>query len=102
MCSVCSFAFCVDCKRTYHGTSKCYEEPDLSTEKSEEQLIAFPKTEEGIQALLEDYAKGGKRRRRLLENRYGRKTFVYTFERHSSEKWITTNTKPCPHCFSPI
>uniref|UniRef100_A0A3B5LN81 RBR-type E3 ubiquitin transferase n=1 Tax=Xiphophorus couchianus TaxID=32473 RepID=A0A3B5LN81_9TELE len=78
MCSVCSFAFCVDCKKTYHGTSKCYEEPDLSTEKS------------------------GKRKRRLLENRYGRKLFVYTFEKHVSDKWITTNTRPCPHCFSPI
>lgn len=51
---------------------------------------------------MEDYAKGGKRRRRLLENRYGRKLFVYTFEKHVSDKWITTNTRPCPHCFSPI
>ncbi|XP_023195537.1 E3 ubiquitin-protein ligase RNF14-like [Xiphophorus maculatus] len=102
MCSVCSFAFCVDCKKTYHGASKCYEEPDLSTEKSEDQLVALPKTGEGIQALMENYAKGGKRKRRLLENRYGRKLFVYTFEKHVSDKWITTNTRPCPHCFSPI
>ncbi|XP_032427028.1 E3 ubiquitin-protein ligase RNF14-like [Xiphophorus hellerii] len=102
MCSVCSFAFCVDCKKTYHGTSKCYEEPDLSTEKSEDQLVALPKTGEGFQALMEDYAKGGKQRRRLLQNRYGRKFFVYAFETHVSDKWITTNTKPCPHCFSPI
>uniref|UniRef100_A0A3B3W0V2 RBR-type E3 ubiquitin transferase n=1 Tax=Poecilia latipinna TaxID=48699 RepID=A0A3B3W0V2_9TELE len=84
MCSVCSFAFCVDCKNTYHGRSKCHEEPDLST------------------ALIEEYAKSGKRRRRLLENKYGRKLFVYTFEKHISDKWISANTKPCPHCFSPI
>ncbi|XP_043985244.1 E3 ubiquitin-protein ligase RNF14-like isoform X2 [Gambusia affinis] len=108
MCSVCSFAFCVDCKRTYHGTSKCYEEPDLSTEKSEEQLIVLWKKtiskhcSEGIQAVMKDYAKGSKQRRHILENKYGRKFFVYTFEKQISEKWITTNTKPCPHCFSPI
>ncbi|XP_008404502.1 E3 ubiquitin-protein ligase RNF14-like [Poecilia reticulata] len=102
MCSVCSFAFCVNCKNTYHGRSKCHEEPDLSTAKSEDLLIALPKTEDGIQALLQDYASGSKPRRRLLENRYGRKLLGYTVEMHFSDKWIATNTKPCPHCFTPI
>ncbi|XP_015248809.1 PREDICTED: E3 ubiquitin-protein ligase RNF14-like [Cyprinodon variegatus] len=102
MCSVCSFAFCVDCKKTYHGTSKCYEEPKMSEQMSEDPLKGPPQTAEGMKALLEDYAKGSKRRRHLLERRYGRKLLLYTIEKHATSMWIAGNTKPCPHCFCPI
>ncbi|XP_047230227.1 E3 ubiquitin-protein ligase RNF14-like [Girardinichthys multiradiatus] len=96
MCSVCSFAFCVNCKKTYHGTSKCYEEPN--EKNSNDPLISLPQTSEGMAALLQDYATGCRQRRRLLERRYGRKLLLYT----QSDKWVTVNTKPCPHCFCPI
>ncbi|XP_038150993.1 E3 ubiquitin-protein ligase RNF14-like [Cyprinodon tularosa] len=57
---------------------------------------------EGMKALLEDYAKGSKRRRHLLERRYGRKLLLYTIEKHATSMWIAGNTKPCPHCFCTI
>ncbi|XP_007576946.1 PREDICTED: E3 ubiquitin-protein ligase RNF14-like [Poecilia mexicana] len=105
MCSVCSFAFCANCNKTYHGTSKCYEEPKephKPEETSEDLLIKPPETDEGMRALMDDYSTGSKERLHLLERRYGRQTLLHTVEKHVSDKWITVNTKPCPHCFSPI
>uniref|UniRef100_A0A3Q3A6G8 RBR-type E3 ubiquitin transferase n=1 Tax=Kryptolebias marmoratus TaxID=37003 RepID=A0A3Q3A6G8_KRYMA len=83
MCSVCSFAFCVNCKKTYHGTNKCYEEDYKA------------------RALLEDYATGSEERRHLLESRYGKKMLLF-LETNLSENWKVVNTKACPHCLSPI
>uniref|UniRef100_A0A146ZPL5 RBR-type E3 ubiquitin transferase n=1 Tax=Fundulus heteroclitus TaxID=8078 RepID=A0A146ZPL5_FUNHE len=102
MCSVCSFAFCVDCKKTYHGTSKCYEAPKVPEQTSEDPLAVPPQTEEGMIALLEDYTTASKWRRRLLENRYGRQTLLHTIEGRVSDRWKAVHTKPCPHCFFPI
>ncbi|XP_013880458.1 E3 ubiquitin-protein ligase RNF14 [Austrofundulus limnaeus] len=98
ICSVCSFAFCVDCKKTYHGSNKCYE--DKSKTKVED-FLNFPQTEEGMKALLDDYSSGSKERRRLLKSRYGRK-ILDGLESNLNEKWKSENTKACPHCFSPI
>ncbi|KAM4738900.1 E3 ubiquitin-protein ligase RNF14-like [Anableps anableps] len=102
MCSVCSFAFCANCKKTYHGTNKCYEEPNIPEENSDDPLISPTQPDEGMKGVMEEYANGNRRRRHLLERRYGRKMLLYTFEKHVSDKWITANTKPCPHCFCPI
>lgn len=102
MCSVCSFAFCVNCKKTYHGTSKCNNEPKIYEERSNIPLLHPPKTEEGMKALLHDYATGSKQRRHLLEKRYGRTALQFTIEDYVTSLWKAANTKPCPHCFSPI
>uniref|UniRef100_A0A8C6PBT9 RBR-type E3 ubiquitin transferase n=1 Tax=Nothobranchius furzeri TaxID=105023 RepID=A0A8C6PBT9_NOTFU len=81
MCSVCSFAFCVKCKKTYHGTKECY----VKTKQ---------KVKEDIQL---DITK----RRGLLESRYGRRLLL-SMETNLCEEWKSTNTRPCPHCFCPI
>ncbi|KAM6922049.1 E3 ubiquitin-protein ligase RNF14-like [Xenentodon cancila] len=99
-CPVCSFAFCVVCSKTYHGTNACYQEK--TAEIKEDFLLSLPQSEEGQMALLDEYATGSRERRRLLENRYGRKMLLTTIEGNLSEKWISVNTKACPHCFSPI
>ncbi|MEQ2281633.1 hypothetical protein AMECASPLE_032443, partial [Ameca splendens] len=99
LCSVCSFAFCVNCKKTYHGTNKCSE---ITNETDEDLDQALPKSEEGVRALLEDYTSGSKQRRRLLELRYGRNVILRPVEFRMSEKWIDGNTQACPHCFCKI
>ncbi|MEQ2275944.1 hypothetical protein XENORESO_011314, partial [Xenotaenia resolanae] len=99
LCSVCSFAFCVNCKKTYHGTNKCSE---ITNETDEDLDQALPKSEEGVRALLEDYTSGSKQRRHLLELRYGRNVMLGPVEFCMSEKWIDGNTQACPHCFCKI
>ncbi|KAM9762231.1 E3 ubiquitin-protein ligase RNF14-like isoform 2-T2 [Menidia menidia] len=102
LCSVCSFAFCVNCKKTYHGTNKCDEEMDLTNEQISQGALQVPLSDEGIKALLDDYNTGSKQRRRLLESRYGRKTLKSSLDSVLSNKWKAINTKACPDCFCPI
>uniref|UniRef100_A0A8C9YXD4 RBR-type E3 ubiquitin transferase n=1 Tax=Sander lucioperca TaxID=283035 RepID=A0A8C9YXD4_SANLU len=86
LCSVCRFAFCVTCKKTYHGTVLC-----VSVCVSE-----------GLRALLDDYASGSNKRQSLLESRYGQSRMQNTMEDLLSESWIDSNSKYCPHCFCRI
>lgn len=53
-------------------------------------------------ALWEDYTKGSKKRKELLENRYGHRAFRVTLSCYLSKSWIKVNTKLCPNCFAPI
>ncbi|XP_037553747.1 E3 ubiquitin-protein ligase RNF14-like [Nematolebias whitei] len=99
MCSVCSFAFCVNCKKTYHGNNKCYEEEPKTTR--EDFLLTFPQSKEGRKALQDDYAAGSRERRKLLKKRYGKKMLQF-FMTDLSEEWKAVNTKACPGCHSPI
>lgn len=103
MCSVCDFAFCVECKKTYHGTDEC-EDKKMKEEyqKIVGSCLPLPKTEEGHMALWHDYNTGSKARRKLLENRYGRKPLKYSLDSGLSVKWIEKNCKPCPHCSKKI
>ncbi|XP_032381754.1 E3 ubiquitin-protein ligase RNF14 [Etheostoma spectabile] len=100
MCSVCSFAFCVTCKKTYHGTGDCWTKRNMDTEM---QAIAdLPQSQEGLRALLDDYASGSKQRQSLLESRYGQSRMRSTTEDLLSEHWIESNSKYCPQCFCRI
>ncbi|MEQ2171792.1 hypothetical protein GOODEAATRI_014295 [Goodea atripinnis] len=76
-------------------------QPDCTATPTPAQTV-FLLISEAMAALLRDYATGSRQRRRLLEGRYGRKLLLYTQEKHASDKWVTVNTKPCPHCFCPI
>uniref|UniRef100_A0A3Q3VMT0 RBR-type E3 ubiquitin transferase n=1 Tax=Mola mola TaxID=94237 RepID=A0A3Q3VMT0_MOLML len=78
VCSVCSFAFCVTCRNTYHAAEDCVCK--------------------GIEALWDDYASGSKQRKHLLETRYGR-VFHFTVVEYLSQNWVAVNSKNCPHCF---
>uniref|UniRef100_A0A3Q3KFM5 RBR-type E3 ubiquitin transferase n=1 Tax=Monopterus albus TaxID=43700 RepID=A0A3Q3KFM5_MONAL len=80
MCSVCDFAFCVTCRKTYHGTDDCQAKEE--TKKTEEY--------------------SDKERRRLLEARYSRRVLVHPVEETLSDCWMANNSKNCPHCFSRI
>ncbi|XP_056894484.1 E3 ubiquitin-protein ligase RNF14-like isoform X2 [Takifugu flavidus] len=105
MCSVCGFAFCVACRKTYHGAGSCRPETSLGSNaenESEEGKLPLPKSKEGLVALWEDYIGGGKERKRLLESRYGRSVMTLKLEGFLSESWVAVNTKYCPYCFSRI
>ncbi|XP_042338391.1 E3 ubiquitin-protein ligase RNF14-like isoform X2 [Plectropomus leopardus] len=101
LCFVCSFAFCVTCRKTYHGTD-CQGKKNTKLLEAQQGNADLPQTKEGLKALWDDYASGSKQRRRLLESRYGRSTMQGTLEDSLSENWIITNSKNCPHCFCRI
>ncbi|KAM9358414.1 E3 ubiquitin-protein ligase RNF14-like [Symphorus nematophorus] len=101
MCSVCSFAFCVLCSKTYHGADDCQGKKNRkkqTEEDMEQDNVALPQSQEGLKALWDDYASGSKQRRRLLESRYSRGRLLFTVEEYLSEDWVALNTKNCPHC----
>ncbi|XP_029002504.1 E3 ubiquitin-protein ligase RNF14-like isoform X2 [Betta splendens] len=101
MCSVCNFAFCVTCRKTYHGAEDCYA-PKQQKEDELEEILDLPETNEGIKALMDDYTSGSAERKRLLEKRYGRSVMLFTIEEMLSNEWMKGNSKNCPHCFSKI
>uniref|UniRef100_UPI0037E8C117 E3 ubiquitin-protein ligase RNF14-like n=1 Tax=Semicossyphus pulcher TaxID=241346 RepID=UPI0037E8C117 len=104
MCSVCNFAFCVACRKTYHGTDDCEGEKNTKkqTQEGPQGQNTLPQSQEGLKALWDDYANGSKMRKKVLESRYGRNRLLYTMEECLSEDWIAFNSKNCPYCFCRI
>ncbi|XP_041646726.1 E3 ubiquitin-protein ligase RNF14-like isoform X1 [Cheilinus undulatus] len=103
MCSVCNFAFCVACKKNYHGTEDCQKKINIVKKMREERLEApLPQSKRRIKALWADYSKGGEEKKKLLESRYGRNNLLLLLEDFLSEDWIVDNCKNCPHCFCRI
>ncbi|XP_019741369.1 E3 ubiquitin-protein ligase RNF14-like [Hippocampus comes] len=105
LCSVCGFAFCVTCKKTYHGTDDCRPKrllKSLQKEDSEQGNAELPQSVEGMKALWDDFASGSKQRRRLLVSRYGQKGLFQSLEDCLSQGWIGSNSKNCPRCFCRI
>ncbi|XP_072294833.1 E3 ubiquitin-protein ligase RNF14-like [Eucyclogobius newberryi] len=103
LCTACSFAFCVLCKKTYHGTEACYTPTPASAAPVWGGVwIELPKSQEGRTTVWEDYTSGSKKRKKLLEKRYGRHTLQNVLESGLSQDWISANSKSCPHCFSRI
>lgn len=46
MCSVCGFAFCIACRRTYHGAGDCRQEQSLAAhEDAEAGKLLLPKSQ---------------------------------------------------------
>ncbi|KAM7012568.1 E3 ubiquitin-protein ligase RNF14-like [Tautogolabrus adspersus] len=102
VCSVCELAFCVACRKTYHGTDDCQEKKNTKTDRSQHLNTPLPQSIEGMKALWKDYASGSKQRKQLLESRYGRNRLLFPVEECLSEKWLSVNSKNCPHCFCRI
>nr|XP_057929580.1 E3 ubiquitin-protein ligase RNF14-like [Doryrhamphus excisus] len=105
LCSVCGFAFCVSCKKTYHGTGDCKANGMLKKHQKNDLQQGdadLPQSIEGKTALWHDYTTGSKQRKRLLESRYGRQSLFGPLEDFLSEDWMTSNSKNCPNCFCRI
>lgn len=80
VCPKCMYAFCVFCKKGYHGIENC----DLTIDKKKK--------------LAETYKNATRKERLELEKRYGKiklKELVATAE---TEKWIKRNSQKCPAC----
>ncbi|XP_054458908.1 E3 ubiquitin-protein ligase RNF14-like [Anoplopoma fimbria] len=101
-CSVCSFAFCVKCRKTYHGTDTCLEKGTTKIKAAQQANADLPQSQKGLMALWDDYASSSKQRQHLLENRYGRSVMLGDLEETLSEDWKELNSKYCPHCFCKI
>ncbi|CAL8267929.1 unnamed protein product [Arctogadus glacialis] len=103
-CSVCSFAFCVACRQSYHGRGPCPAAgPPRRTANEERDYTDIPQSLEGMMALWEDYCGGSAQRRRLLEGRYGARVLNSSMSGYLNEGWYVHNeTKNCPHCKATI
>ena len=80
ICPTCTFAFCVLCKRTWHGVSPCKLLPD------------------DIKQLKEVYDSSSPEAQRSMEQQYGRHHLLRAFEEVETEGWIASNSKQCPNC----
>ncbi|KAL2101490.1 hypothetical protein ACEWY4_003251 [Coilia grayii] len=105
LCASCAFAFCTTCREATHGVDKCTQDPKRRTDKpasdqaaSSSQYAPLPKTLEGVQDIWHDYSTGTRLRRRLLEERYGKKVLLSDVTNALSGQWIEKNTQECPSC----
>ncbi|XP_077183044.1 E3 ubiquitin-protein ligase RNF14 [Paroedura picta] len=84
ICSRCSYAFCILCKKTYHGVSPC--------------KVALDK----LIDLENDYLEADEATRKFLEQRYGQRVIQKALEEKGSREWLEKNSKTCPSCGTPI
>ncbi|XP_056459812.1 E3 ubiquitin-protein ligase RNF14-like [Gadus chalcogrammus] len=103
-CSVCSFAFCVACRQSYHGRGPCRAAgPPRRTANEERDYADIPQSLEGMMALWEDYCSGSAQRKKLLEQRYGTRVLNTSMSNYLNEGWYVNNeTKNCPYCKATI
>ncbi|KAK7939301.1 hypothetical protein WMY93_002627 [Mugilogobius chulae] len=102
LCTACSFAFCVLCNKTYHGTEACYSEEPVEQRVEKEDYAELPTTQEGRFRLWQDYIAGSKERQKVLTNRYSRRKMRLFLKSFSVDEWVKANCKSCPHCFTSI
>ncbi|KEP49035.1 putative ubiquitin-protein ligase E3 [Rhizoctonia solani 123E] len=86
-CDSCGFAFCVACKRSWHGpNSSC----------------AITQTKAFMEAHVAMMLPKGDPRRRALEGQYGRKVLRKMAQEYQGEKenqvWLKERTTACPRC----
>lgn len=83
-CPVCSFVFCVFCKRTYHGITNC--------EIKNKDLLN----------LRDEYINGSPEVKAKLEKKYGVARLQYICNEYYTEAWIKENAMNCPQCNTSI
>ncbi|KAM4039122.1 E3 ubiquitin-protein ligase RNF14-like [Anomaloglossus baeobatrachus] len=82
ICTMCQYAFCVYCKKSFHGITGC----TANAEKLAE--------------LIKEHQAADKKGKRLLEKRFEQLKKVV--ENIKNMEWIGENAKPCPACKAPI
>ncbi|KAG8578783.1 hypothetical protein GDO81_010617 [Engystomops pustulosus] len=82
ICSVCKYAFCIYCRKGFHGLAPCRVNAEKLVELTKEYLAADDK---GKKELLK---------------RFGQLKKVV--EEMKSNEWVKGNSKPCPSCKVPI
>lgn len=84
LCPKCRFAFCVLCKRAWHGVSPCKLLPGDLRE---------------LRATWETLDNEG---RHAMERQYGKTKLEQAFQELDSSIWLEGNAKQCPNCDSKI
>ena len=69
VCSYCTFAFCIECGKAWHGVAGCNN-------------------------VFQQWKNGSKAEREALVKRFG----AAVFERLESEAWLSEHTHKCPRC----
>ncbi|XP_075131079.1 E3 ubiquitin-protein ligase RNF14-like [Leptodactylus fuscus] len=82
ICSACHYAFCIYCKKAFHGLSPCTVNAEKLIELTKEYLAA---DEKGKRELLKRYVQLKK-----------------VIDEMKSHEWVKGNSKPCPSCKAPI
>ncbi|KJE90278.1 ring finger protein 14, variant [Capsaspora owczarzaki ATCC 30864] len=77
MCTECRYAFCVYCRRAWHGISPC-------------SIL-------DLKELVAEYVAGTPEERRLLEVRYGAKNIMSAWEELRTNEWLREYTQQCPN-----
>ncbi|XP_040261858.1 E3 ubiquitin-protein ligase RNF14-like [Bufo bufo] len=82
ICSVCQYAFCVYCKKAFHGVSPC--------------IVNAARLAE----LVKEYLAADWKKKTELRKIYGQ--LKNPIEEIKSKEWLGENSKPCPSCKAPI
>ncbi|GAA6010205.1 hypothetical protein JCM11491_005390 [Sporobolomyces phaffii] len=87
VCSSCQFAYCVFCRKGWHGTRNACSLPESNR-------------------LVTQYLAADEAEKRTLEQRYGAsnlKRLVAAFEEEKAlQEWLKEHSTPCPGCSVPI
>ncbi|CAG8536946.1 14435_t:CDS:2 [Dentiscutata erythropus] len=87
ICTKCRFAFCWFCQRTWHGAST-------------------PCHLDNTKKIVEEYMNADESTKAIMELRYGAKNLEKLVRDATAEletdKWVKSNTQPCPQCETPI
>ncbi|KAF0520820.1 RWD-domain-containing protein [Gigaspora margarita] len=87
ICTKCTFAFCWFCQRTWHGAST-------------------PCHMDHTKKIVEEYMNADESTKAVMELRYGAKNLEKLVRDATAEletdKWVKSNTQPCPQCETPI
>lgn len=81
-CGICSFTFCLTCRRVSHGINPC-----------ETQNTA---------KLAEKYMQATPQEKIALEKRYSKKYLAVVVTEAQTKEWLQQNTKRCPQCRTDI
>ena len=84
VCPECTLAFCLNCRKTWHGVAPCKALPSE------------------LKKLKEVYDKSSLEDKRFMEKEYGRDYLIRAFQEIESRDWIAGNSKECPSCHSHI
>lgn len=80
VCPMCVYAFCVFCKKGYHGIENC----DITIDEKKK--------------LAEAYKNAPLQEKSEMEKLYGKKKLIELVANAETEKWIKRNSQKCPAC----
>ena len=84
ICPTCDLAFCLNCRKTWHGVAPCK---------------LFP---EDLARLKKLYDNSSRDVQRSMERRYGKNDLINAFQEMERKRWIENNSQNCPNCHAHV